>query len=231
MIKRALARAAHPFRLAVNYLWVFDFGFALRRYPSQHGRPVPWFSSSCVRWLVTLHLDGKRVMEYGGGNSTVWFAQSGATVECFERDKEWQARITEMAGPSATNIRFVDKFEDTDYDLAVVDVHNRIDHLQDALSRVTPDGIVIFDDSNWYPRLFGSLNGYLSFHFWGWSAGFHGLKCTTVIVPNGSFTQHSNDWPTKAVSKDDKPLPNRPLISETDRSGHRGNTGTRAAIR
>lgn len=206
MIKQVVLRALHPARLAVNALSAFDFRFALRRYPSWQGRPAPWFTSSCVRWLVTLQLDGVRIMEYGGGNSTVWFAKSGAKVDCFERDQEWQAKILEMAGSAAVNIEFVEKFTATDYDIAVVDVHHRPNHLRDALAKTHPNGLVIFDDSAWYPKLFGTLRKYLAFHFWGFSAGYHGIKCTSVLVKNDHFTQTFENWENRTFSDDDEPL-------------------------
>lgn len=50
---------------------------------------LPWYTSPCLEWLMTLDLKDKLVWEYGMGNSTLWYTKRGAIVSGVDSNPEW----------------------------------------------------------------------------------------------------------------------------------------------
>lgn len=85
--------ACHP-RHAL--LWTRD---RLRpRTPLELG--MPWLAWPCIDWLDRQTLAGKRIFEYGGGGSTLYFLERGCHVTTVENSPGWAARILESVGQS-----------------------------------------------------------------------------------------------------------------------------------
>ncbi|HTQ06069.1 MAG TPA: hypothetical protein VMI54_19540 [Polyangiaceae bacterium] len=83
--------ASHP-RHAL--LWTRD---RLRpRTPLELG--LPWISWPCIDWLERQALTGRRVFEYGGGGSTLYFLARGCRVSTVENSEPWAARIRDTVG-------------------------------------------------------------------------------------------------------------------------------------
>lgn len=57
-----------------------------------HG-PVPWFTYPAIRFLAARVRPGWRVLEYGSGNSTRWWAARVREVVAVEHDPAWAARL------------------------------------------------------------------------------------------------------------------------------------------
>lgn len=55
------------------------------------GEHMPWLSMPAVEYLESIQMTGKRVLELGGGSSTLYFARRGATVYCLEQNANWLA--------------------------------------------------------------------------------------------------------------------------------------------
>ena len=59
-----------------------------------HG-PVPWFTYPAIRQLGRMVAPAWRVLEYGSGNSTLWWAARVAEVVSVEHDPAWAFRLRE----------------------------------------------------------------------------------------------------------------------------------------
>ena len=57
---------------------------------------VPWYTRDAFRFISRLDLHGKRVLEYGSGSSTLWYARRGALVTTVEDDPDWITRVADM---------------------------------------------------------------------------------------------------------------------------------------
>jgi hypothetical protein len=188
----------------------FDFRFALRKYPVLGGREYPWMTGPAVKALEALELDGLSVLEFGGGYSSIYFSKRGAKVTVFERDPEWSAFIAQRA-PSAVlidDVRALDMGV-RKFDIVLIDVFNRPDHFEIGASLMRHDGILILDDSQWYPNYLTTLEGFLPFHYWGTSPGRFDYKCTTFFVRNERIKSRFVQYGRGLTSKDDRPA--RPL--------------------
>ncbi len=59
--------------------------------------PIPFLSMGAVMWLARRVQPGCRVLEWGGGNSTLWFLGRGAEVVTIESSPEWSREIEDEA--------------------------------------------------------------------------------------------------------------------------------------
>ena len=59
----------------------------------RRGRPVPWYTWPAVEYLEQLDFSGRKVFEYGSGNSTLWWAERVREVISCEHDPVWHAAL------------------------------------------------------------------------------------------------------------------------------------------
>lgn len=83
------------FRFADQYLRQKGWLESVRHQVSSdpHGEATPWFSYPCLHMLPRVMGKDSRVMEYGGGQSTIWWSKRVAEVVSVDHDREWHARI------------------------------------------------------------------------------------------------------------------------------------------
>lgn len=120
---------------------------------------LPWLCFSAARFLETRLEPGWRVLEWGSGASTLFFARRGCRVTSIEHDSVWAERVqkgleafpeAEVVLISETDPDYVgaaDRFPPASLDLVVVDGRKRCDCLERARSRVRPGGWLVLDDS------------------------------------------------------------------------------------
>lgn len=131
-------------------------------------RPLPFLVFEAIAYLETLVGPGARVVELGGGNSTLWFLTRGATVACVEHDPAWAdairreaearlgpegaARLTVTVAEGDAALRAAGALEDRSFDLALVDCMNahtpRRDGVIALAPKVRPGGTLCLDNSD-----------------------------------------------------------------------------------
>jgi hypothetical protein len=205
-VKTIISRIAAFVLLPFFVVKDFDFRIALKKYPVLGGREYPWFTGPAIKALEALELDGLAILEFGGGYSSIYFSKRGAKVTVFERDAEWSAFIAKRA-PSVMLVNDVSALSKgvEEYDIVVVDVFNRPDHFEIGARLMKRDGILILDDSQWYPNFLTTLRGFLPFHYWGTCSGRFDYKCTTFFVRNERLKSRFAQYGRGLTSKDDRP--------------------------
>ena len=124
-------------------------------------KPVPFLVLDAIRRLEDIVRPGMRVLEIGGGNSTLWFLEKGAIVTTFEHDANWAAEIQRAAGADAKlsltvamgqqAVDLIDKLPDQSFDLSLVDSTG---HIPSALCmpsvrrKLKPGGWMVLDNSD-----------------------------------------------------------------------------------
>ncbi|MGB3614085.1 MAG: hypothetical protein WBA10_09850 [Elainellaceae cyanobacterium] len=58
-----------------------------------NGNPLPWWTYSAIEFVSTLARPDFRVFEYGGGQSTLWWASQIARVTTIDHDQEWVDKV------------------------------------------------------------------------------------------------------------------------------------------
>src|SRR3954471_20501401 len=61
------------------------------------GEPIPWFTYPAIEFLGQFDWGGKRVFEWGSGNSSLWFARRAGSVRSIEHDRVWADRTAQGA--------------------------------------------------------------------------------------------------------------------------------------
>ena len=120
-----------------------------------HRRAVPWLSYRAVRDIEKLVRHDWRVLEFGAGNSTIWFAQRVATVVSIESSPEWYGRVsTLLARSDFKNVRllqrdsvsYAEPFAEGPFDFALVDGDVRTACAKTAVELLRSDGYLYLDN-------------------------------------------------------------------------------------
>lgn len=120
------------------------------------GRPIPWMNYSTIEFLEGFLHSQSRVFEYGGGQSTKFFAARSGSVTTVEHDPTFCARLsTEL--PQIVSLHYEEEEEayvqclaacEEPFDLIVVDGIYRPACLRLAPEYLKPDGIIVLDDAD-----------------------------------------------------------------------------------
>jgi hypothetical protein len=122
----------------------------------------PWLPYGLIE-LLDQRLDASsRVLEYGGGGSTAFFADRVGEVISVEHDEGWHGAISEaMAGVPNVHVLLrtdaddfagyvgaVEEQDDDSLDVVLVDGRRRVRCAAAARTKVKPGGLLILDDAD-----------------------------------------------------------------------------------
>ena len=123
------------------------------------GLETPWFSYPAIEFLNVLDLSNFKVLEWGAGNSSVYFSRYSREVYSIEDNDEWYQKIKNL------NLRnhFVyhaqgDEYVslalelDNEFDLVLIDGKKRKDCAKIAPKILSQTGFIILDNADWYPE-------------------------------------------------------------------------------
>ncbi|MEP7380318.1 MAG: hypothetical protein ABI910_01460 [Gemmatimonadota bacterium] len=154
-------------------------------------RRVPWISWPCIDYLNERVRADDRVLEWGGGGSTLFFLQKGCTVVTVESNDYWRERLDSLVSDRERErweLRFVpadsndatraDEYmstvdEGAPWNLVLVDGWNRLKCARRAMSTLRPGGLLIFDnaDEPQYREVATMLAGWQRLEFSGLGPG------------------------------------------------------------
>jgi predicted O-methyltransferase YrrM len=121
---------------------------------------LPWYTLPFLRELVTWDLSGKRVLEWGSGHSTLWWARHAAHVVSVDSDYGWTQSVCTEVDPARCEVILGGSLQDYlapalshgPFDIIIVDGEYRIECLSRAFSVVNLGGIVILDNVEFAPE-------------------------------------------------------------------------------
>ena len=123
-------------------------------------REVPWISYRACRYLSKVIQPSWRILEFGAGMSTVWFAKRASFVFSVESDALWYRRVLKtMERHRLTNVhleyrpRDCDAYSslsgvESDFDLAFIDGDCRDRCLLASLPKLRAGGYVYLDNTD-----------------------------------------------------------------------------------
>ncbi|MEO5924517.1 MAG: class I SAM-dependent methyltransferase [Bryobacteraceae bacterium] len=122
------------------------------------GNPIPFITYPAIEFLKRRVRPEMTVLEYGSGMSTLWWASRVKQVNAVEHDRAWFERVTKMVPPNVT-VHFASVEDKTTYpgmaqvaggpfSVAVIDGRLRVRCARAAVEKLTPDGVVIWDNSD-----------------------------------------------------------------------------------
>ncbi|WP_460806758.1 class I SAM-dependent methyltransferase [Nocardioides salsibiostraticola] len=119
---------------------------------------MPWLPFRLIDDLESRVGLGTKVFEYGGGGSTLWFLDRGASVTTVEHHPAWRVRLADEIDDPRWNLLECTGTDLADYvnsirtcaegslDVVVVDGRERVRCAHEALPYLKPGGWLIVDD-------------------------------------------------------------------------------------
>lgn len=181
----------------------------------RHGEPLPWYTYPAIQFLLPKDFRGKRVLEWGAGQSTLFWAHRAKEVVAFESDARWCSTLMKHKPPNAL-IHLVNKdasnveslLNGEPFDVIVVDGLDRWKCAERSLNLLTPDGAIIVDDAerNCGPQPgYGCIDlyreaGLSRLDFYGYSPGNTTQHCTSIFFRGGCFLIGGEENPQVTLS-------------------------------
>lgn len=120
-------------------------------------RPIPWFSYPAIEFLSRRITPDLRVFEYGSGAGTLWWAERVKEVVSCEHDENWCEGLRPRLPPNA-RLEYRPLAGDPPYaravleagslfDLVVIDGRERVECARQAVSALSPAGVIVWDDT------------------------------------------------------------------------------------
>lgn len=159
------------------------------------GRPLPWCTYPFIAFLEPRVHRGLNVFEYGCGNSTRWYAERAGRVDSVEHDGPWFNRIARLLPENAQvtlqPLDLSDRYEQTiagtgeRYHIVVIDGRRRVQCIAAAMPSLTPNGVVVLDNSDRARYATGAESlresGFHRLDFWGQAPVKAHLTCTSIF--------------------------------------------------
>jgi precorrin-6B methylase 2 len=190
-------RIGGPIQLAIaGYMlqtgWLKSF--YTKRSVDKSGNPIPWITYPGLRFVAEKMRPELRVFEYGSGGSTRWYADRVKEIISVEHEAAWYKIVRDMGLPAnvsllqrSLNSGYSDAIleQDGTFDFVIIDGRQRNACLRAALQKLSPQGIILFDNSE-VAEYAESLilmekEGFKHLHFWGMVAITPGESCTTLF--------------------------------------------------
>ncbi len=142
-------------------------GSGLLRITLDHRPELPWISYEAIHLLDKFLSPTSRVLEFGSGMSTIWYAKRKAEIYSVEGCRPWHEKISliiKARGLSNVHYHFAnspDEYhsfmnDDTEgFDLIMVDGEYRSACIANSMKLLKPGGILYLDNSDKHSTLQG----------------------------------------------------------------------------
>lgn len=160
----------------------------------KNGNPIPWCTYPFIHFIEPRLHQQMDVFEFGCGNSTIWYASRVHMIRAVEHDEAWVKLVEPKLPPNANVVyRSLEtgsyqeevKQGGAKYHIIIVDGRQRNKSALNALDSLTPDGVIIWDNSDLAHYQSGVYKlisiGFKRLDFWGISPVTAHLNCTTVF--------------------------------------------------
>ncbi|MGD8853552.1 MAG: SAM-dependent methyltransferase [Gammaproteobacteria bacterium] len=166
-IPRAIRAPIRDYRRAIwvtveNYkilsLEVGQFKTILRRECiDKDGNPIPWYTYPAIEYIKQLDVSEKTIFEYGSGNSTMFWAHRCQKVISIENKRMWYEKIKGQLPNNVEYLCLENKKEyieaigrySNEFDIIIIDGNYRFECASVARNRLSHDGFIILDNSDW----------------------------------------------------------------------------------
>lgn len=169
---------------------------------NNQGDPIPWMTYSIIEFLNTKLNSTIKILEFGSGSSTHYFAKKCNHVDSIEHEKAWFEKVN-LNKPANSTIHLTELVYGGEYsnyannlnkkfELIIVDGRDRVNCLKNSFGFLTENGVMILDDSERddYKEGVNFLisKGMKKIDFWGISPGlFYNKSSTLFYFENNCF--------------------------------------------
>ena len=169
----------------------------------RNGCPLPWYTYPCIDFLRFRDFSTKRILEFGAGQSTVWWGSVAKSVLAFEGDNNWVTELNRRV-PAKVSVKLVDMSssatclrdiratlkvaDQLKYDIVVIDGLYRSEVVPIAMEIVSPNGAIICDNAEGY-RIYEAFSSsqFRRIDFYGNAPGILLQHCTSIFFKDDCF--------------------------------------------
>lgn len=171
------------------------------------GRPVPWITYPALDYLSQLDFSRTHVLEYGGGQSSLWWAERAESFTTVEGEAEWADKLRRHAPANLTVIGPVEApayaqallGSGQTYHVIIIDGLMRMESTKASLPFLVNGGVLVLDNADWHPQICSWLRvqGMVEIDFHGFGPVNDYPWCTSLFLRAHSILTHSGGrWPT-----------------------------------
>jgi len=152
------------FRVLLEYFkggYLKDIGwyksYWLKKPVDANDQPIPWTTYSFIDFIADRLTSNMMLVEYGSGNSTLFFSKKVKKVFSVEHDDAWYASM-KKAVPENVSLSFIPLEYNGEYSrfslntgekaqVIIVDGRDRVNSIKQSIAALSEDGIIVLDDS------------------------------------------------------------------------------------
>lgn len=175
----------------------------------RHGNVIPWYAYPAIDFIKNKDFKTKRILEFGAGQSTIWWAERSNYIKSFEEDKIWYKTLKKII-PVNVDLIYTDRSvkkncldfieaqlkADEKYDLIIIDGLFRQELCKIAIAHLVDQGCIIADNSEGggynYQAEFKD-KGFSRVDFFGHAPGVVLKQGTSFFFKNNSFIVNNDD--------------------------------------
>lgn len=187
----------------------------LNKAVDRHGDKIPWYSYPAIDFIKNKNFKGKRILEFGSGQSTFWWSERAESIMAFEENLQWYQHLNKNLNTNIDLVYASNENKSTclsvienalkgkqPFDVIIVDGSYRLEACQLAIPYLKEGGVVITDNSEGegygFRTAFEGL-GFSRVDFFGYSPGVVLMQATSFFFKGTSFI-FSNDDPIDNIN-------------------------------
>jgi predicted O-methyltransferase YrrM len=170
---------------------------------SASGEALPWYTYPAIDFLAQRCFSSRTVLEFGGGQSTHWWAARAQKVMTIEESADWYVQLNSKIEPNVSLHHVPVDFETrsivpvrrilensgaTSFDIIIIDGHLRRELVALAFEYLGPGGVIILDDAEGY-GFYEEVKARrcCRVDFIGFAPGVSRRHCTALVYVDNSF--------------------------------------------
>lgn len=150
----------------------------MRKAVDANGEPLPWYTYPAIEYISSFNFKDCDVFEFGSGNSSLFWSVRARSLISVEDDRCWFQFVDRMA---RKNQIVIHRDLETDYinslpeqgrtfHVIIIDGKWRMRCANEAINFLAEGGMIVLDNSDWYPESSQFLrdNGFFQIDFSGY---------------------------------------------------------------
>jgi protein-L-isoaspartate O-methyltransferase len=166
------------------------------------GIPIPWYTYPIIDYLNQLDFSKCSALEFGSGYSTIFWSNVAHKVFCIERNKQWYSIVLKKLKRDNVEILLIEDSEKyveflksiciKRFDIVIIDGRDRFRTVTYAHHALKSGGVLIFDNSDWYPASCSFLRKkkYTQVDFCGFGPINNYTWCTSIFFKKAIKIPH-----------------------------------------